>query len=419
MVVGGTQQRLSLPATPESARSARRFVSDVLSAARADAFADTATLLTSELVTNVIVHAHTDLQVRVEATATWVRVEVADGDSRMPARRGYAEDATTGRGLEMLELLADDHGVEPLADEGKLAWFRLGVVPGTPVDESVTGHGAGIPQLTTTIRLVDLPVPLYCAWQQHADALLREAMLAAFDEDNPEAHGDFALAGRALSAMADAFSDVFAMRDDDVASADVPLDIDTSAVPWFPILREQLSRATAMSVAGQLLVPPSLPEIVAVRNWMCDEVARQAAGLSPTPWVQLEGDEPPVAYLSTEVLDEVRDAKTALVAADAANRIVAVSASAAELLGWESAADLEGRRLVTIIPRRLRDRHIAGFTRHLVDGSSRIIGTPVQVPALRHDGSEVEVELLIERRSHSGTRGLFVATLAPATGQAG
>ena len=70
----GVEQRLTLAPTPESARTARRLVAEVLTTARADHFADTATLLTSELVTNGIVHAHTDLHIVVDATPTWVRV---------------------------------------------------------------------------------------------------------------------------------------------------------------------------------------------------------------------------------------------------------------------------------------------------------------------------------------------------------
>ena len=61
----------------------------------------------------------------------------------------------------------------------------------------------------------------------------------------------------------------------------------------------------------------------------------------------------------------------------------------------------------------MRDRHVAGFTRHLLDGTAALIGHTVTVPALRRDGTEIEVELLIERRPDPATRALFVATLTP------
>jgi PAS domain S-box-containing protein len=411
--VGGVQQLLTLPPAPDSARAARRFVGDVLAAAGAESFTDTATLLTSELVTNGIVHAHTDLQVRAEATRRWVRVEVIDGSTHLPSRREYDEQASTGRGLEMIELLADDFGVEPIAGVGKRVWFRLGVEPGSVAGPEAPVESAVDTSDCMTLRLRGLAVTLYCAWQQHADALLREATLAAFEDSTPMAEGEFPLASRALGVLAEAAHEIFVLRDREVTTADVDLRLDREAVGWFPILRDLLRRATTMAVNGELLVAPSLPEIVALRNWICDEVARQSAGLPPTAWSGLNVDETAPAKASPAALARVATATHALVAADVANRIVAVSSAAAELLGWD-ARQLVGRRLVTIIPPRLRDRHVAGFTRHLIDGTSRILGTMIRVPALRADGTEVEITLLIERLADPDSRGLFVATIAKA-----
>jgi PAS domain S-box-containing protein len=405
----GVQQRATLAPAAESARTARRLVADVLISVGGDELIDTAALLTSEVVTNGIVHAHTDLQVVVEATATWVRVEVVDGNPQLPSRREYDENAVTGRGMEMVDLLADDYGVEPLDDNGKRVWFRLGEVPGSPMAPIESAHGVETERHTMTVQLLAMPVTLYCAWQQHADALLREATLLAL-EDGGEQPEEYPLAGRALGGLAEAASDVFALRDSDVATADVRLDLPADTVGWFPILRDLLGRATLQSLGGKLLTPPSLPEIIAVRRWVCDEVARQSAGLPATPWVDqvAESVEPPEAPAA--VIDEVRAATIAQVAADTTNRIIAASEPAAELLGW-TVDELEGHRLVAIIPPRFRDRHIAGFTRHLLEGSSRILGQPQRVPVLRRDDSEIEIDLLIERRTDAISRGVFVATL--------
>jgi len=405
----GVQQRATLAPAAESARTARRLVADVLTSVGGDELIDTATLLTSELVTNGIVHAHTDLQIVVEATATWVRVEVIDGNPQLPSRREYDENAVTGRGMEMVELLADDYGVEPLDDDGKRVWFRLGEVPGTPMAPIEQTQGGETERHTKTVQLLAMPVTLYCAWQQHADALLREATLLAL-EDGGEQPEEYPLAGRALGGLAEAASEVFALRDSDVATADVRLDLPADTVGWFPILRDLLGRATLQSLGGKLLTPPSLPEIIAVRRWVCDEVARQSAGLPATPWVHQVAEivEPPEAPAA--VIDEVRSATIAQVAADTTNRIIAVSEPAAELLGW-TVDELEGHRLVAIIPPRFRDRHIAGFTRHLLEGNSRILGQPQRLPVMRRDDSEVEIDLLIERRTDAISRGVFVATL--------
>ena len=409
MSTKGVQQRATLAPAAESARTARRLVADVLATAGAEEFTDTAALLTSELVTNGIMHAHTDLHVLVEATKTWVRVEVVDGNPQLPSKREYDESAVTGRGMEMVELLADDFGVEPIDSDGKRVWFRLGEAPGTPQDTDTDADAAGTDRPITRVHLPALPVALYCAWQQHADALLRESTLLAL-EDDAGPHDDYPMAARAMSALADAASEIFTLRDNDAVIADVTLELPSESLTWFPILRDLLARATIQALGGKLLTPPSLPEIIAVRRWICDEVARQAAGLPPTPWVEQVPEVQQSPTTSAEVLDEVRSSALAQIAADTTNRVIAVSAPAAEMLGW-TVSELEGHRLIAIIPPRLRDRHIAGFTRHLLEGSTRILGEPTKVPALRRDGSEIEVVLLIERRSDPATRGLFVATL--------
>jgi PAS domain S-box-containing protein len=419
---GGVQRQLTLPPAPDSARQARRFVAEVLGDAHADELLDVATLLTSELVTNGIVHAHTELGVVVDVTDRSVRIEVTDGNPGLPARRDYDDSAMTGRGLEMVELLSNEFGVEPIDDDGKRVWFRLvrGDASGAatekseraaPVETVPVPPPADHHHPTRPVVLRNLPVMLYCAWQQHADAMLREATLVALD-GNGVATGDYPLAAQSLGALAAAATEVFALRDSGVASADVTLDVAVDALAWFPILRDLLARATALSSAGRLLTPPSLPEIVALRNWICEEVSRQAAGLEPQPWTALPIEEVGPSAASAETLQAVRSSTHALVAADASNRIVAVSAAAAELLGWQEGG-LEGRRLVTIIPERFRDRHVAGFTRYLLDGAGPIIDRPVDVPALRRDGTEVEISLLIERRPDPATRALFVATLTP------
>src|SRR4051795_3812088 len=314
---GGVQRQLTLPPAPDSARHARRFVAEVLTDARADAtLLDVATLLTSELVTNGIVHAHTALRVVVDVTDRYIRVEVADGNPSLPARRDYDDSAMTGRGMEMVELLSHEFGAEPIDGDGKRVWFRLarGGTSGVAADEPATASPVETtpveapkhaPHLTRTVVLRGVPVAIYCAWQQHADALLREATLVALDE-NGVATGDYPLASQALGALALAASEIFVLRDNGESTADVPLAIGLDAVPWFPILRDVLARATALSSAGRLLTPPSLPEIVALRNWICDEVSRQAAGLKPHPWTALPLEEVGPASASAESLQAVR-----------------------------------------------------------------------------------------------------------------
>jgi PAS domain-containing protein len=311
----------------------------------------------------------------------------------LPARRGYDEAAQTGRGLEMVELLADDFGMQPVDGDGKRVWFRLGPAPADVRDSEQPAPG---PQLVG-VRLVNLPVTLYSAWQEHADAILREAMLVALDAADGELPEDYALASEALSALGAQTTDVFAL-DGSIEHIDVTIELSRTAIPNFPVLRDVLRRCSELSAEGLLLVPPSLPEIQAVRRWVCDEVGRQGQGLPPRPFADMAVEDVPVDPMSADAIDAVRSSGLAQIAADRWNRIIAVSPAAAELLGW-TADELEA--------------HVAAFTRQMLGGEPRILGRPTDVPALRRDGGEVPVTLLIERRFDSRDRSLFVATLTP------
>lgn len=407
MYTGGIQRLVTLPPAPDSARQARRFVGDVLTTAGIDDDRrDTAVLLTSELVTNGIVHALTELQVTVEATQSWIRVEVVDGNPNLPRRRDYDDEAMTGRGLEMLELLADELGMQPLADEGKRVWFRLGAAP---TDRDVEPPPP--PALSvTTVLLHNVPISLYCAWQQHASAILREALIAALDDTAIGVPEDLAMANDAMSALSGGTSEAFALRDAGVQHADLTLEIPASSVPRFPVLRDVLRRCSAMSLVGQLLVPPALPEIQAVRNWVSGEVMRQATGLGATPYVEQPDDHFVLDEIAPAMLDAVRGSTDAMIAADRSNRVVAVSRSAADLVGWEP-EELEGHRLVSVIPPRLRDAHVAGFTQYLLDGTSANFGRWLELPALHRDGREIPVRLFIGRSHDDGAGEYFVATI--------
>jgi hypothetical protein len=53
-----------------------------------------------------------------------LRVEVHDGNSRHPTPSPAPADATSGRGLHLVESLAERWGVEGTPD-GKVVWFEL------------------------------------------------------------------------------------------------------------------------------------------------------------------------------------------------------------------------------------------------------------------------------------------------------
>jgi anti-sigma regulatory factor (Ser/Thr protein kinase) len=115
---------LRLPPTARSTTQARRFVLSALSVWGLDDLRDAAALLTSEVVTNSVLHARTDVEVTVSRLDDGVAVEVSDGSRRAPVRRLQLEEATTGRGVELLQQLAGQWGVTLHAD-GKTVRFTL------------------------------------------------------------------------------------------------------------------------------------------------------------------------------------------------------------------------------------------------------------------------------------------------------
>ncbi|WP_435811280.1 ATP-binding protein [Streptomyces termitum] len=86
---------------------------------------DVAELLTSELVTNALVHTGQGAVVTATVVPENLRVEVRDfepGLDRPPVPP--ADDGTSGRGLFLVRELADSWGVEERGT-GKVVWFEL------------------------------------------------------------------------------------------------------------------------------------------------------------------------------------------------------------------------------------------------------------------------------------------------------
>lgn len=115
---------LKLPALPASVGRARRFVTSQLASLGLEVPSDDAELLTSELVTNAVLHAGTDITVRVVSQESRIRIEVADDDPRLPSVGQPDGDGSTGRGLFIVEQLSEDWGIDSTRS-GKIVWFTV------------------------------------------------------------------------------------------------------------------------------------------------------------------------------------------------------------------------------------------------------------------------------------------------------
>ncbi len=443
MQVAPGGQLLRLAPEPASVGLARRFVHAALLEAGHPEWVDAAELAVSEIVTNVVLHADTPANVRVMVADTHLSVEVHDFSSAAPHLKRHTVEATTGRGLELLAAVAAQHGIRWGDGVGKTVWFVIGDAPHETATASASGWELAQAARRGGVRqhhgpreealLERLPGKLWLAALEAWAAVLRELYL--YLPQNPTGADvsalDLASAGRALNTLCTSTDVALAkvQRTSGVASGigvgagggpaaahEVSVFLDLS-VPLgredgraFAALQDALDVGRRLARSGRLLAAPTLPEVRALRDWACEQVIAQLAGVAPTPWRASVGvDEDSQLPAVPGWHDHVSGAPVALVAADESDRFIAVSASAAELLGWD-VATLLGRRLTTIMPARLREQHVAAFTSHLATGRDRLLGVELRLPVLHAEGHEIPCRVLINRDSTSRGRVVYVAS---------
>lgn len=435
-----------------SAREARRFVRDMLAGAGREEWSEAAELAVSEVVTNVVLHAHTGFELTVRISDDHVRVEVADRNPLLPQQRRYDDEATTGRGMALVEAVTDQHGITSLGAEGKVVWFCVAAGADEVSEEDLLAQfddagsweveveasaPAAEPERLVDVDLRGMPPTLWLAARQHHDSLLREfALYRAAHPDSRITEVQLAQADAARTAISSCLEATLArMRLQGVqrlplpeghpsplpavpAVIDLVVQVPASSGGTFAVLQDVLDSAERLAVDGDLLVNPALPEVVAVRDWACEQVISQLSGGHALPWsgadderfTALVHDDGPLAGGWDVSL--VHDADRGAIAADDANRIVAVSRPLADALGWQP-EELVGRRVVTIVPPRFREAHVAGFTRHLATGEAHVLGVELDLPLLRRDGTEIAGRFLIEQQGTPGGRHVYTAWITP------
>lgn len=442
----------TLPCDPASAGRARALLRDILTGADRLQWLEAAELACTEVIANAVLHAHTDVQLTIEVSRDRLRVAVRDFNPTLPIQWRYGAHATTGRGLALVAAVASEYGFDDVGPAGKTVWFTiddavreqsedelleawadadwdLAEPPGGAVKEK----GAQPPE---AVHLLGLPPTLWLAAGQHHDAMLRELVLYLTEHgglavDVPATdRARAAVSGAVVAAVEHAQRTGAARRPlpaghpSPLPDVPEPLDLELAVAadlgPAFGAMQDALDAAERLAAHGQLLARPGLPEIVAVRDWVCEQIMSQLAGVPASPWpgadherftvaADVSADEPD---LSGWDIGQVRDADKGVVAADDANRIIAVSRTLADALGW-AVDDLVGRRVVTLVPPQLREAHVAGFTRHLTTGEAHALDVPLTLPVLHADGSEIPASFLVQRAPISGGRAVYLAWIEP------
>lgn len=282
----GVVARERLPGHPASAGAARRLVRAAVGGAAPTEVTETAELLVSEVVTNAVVHAATDIALVVTGFPDGrVRVEVSDGSRRAPTRREYQPTATTGRGLRLLEELADACGTVRSAT-GKTVWFEVSPGPTSPHSRASRAHPFAEADSADAVpvALLGLPLDLFAAWREQADAMLRDQLLAGLDDPRAEEQVHrHAVCSATMSLLVEHVPATGADTPH-ASTVDVVVPVPADAAADFEVLDEALDRAITEAEAGSSLAPATDAAVRELRRWICSEIRNQVAGGLPTSW---------------------------------------------------------------------------------------------------------------------------------------
>lgn len=254
-----------------------------------------AELALSEVVTKAVLHAHTPFEVYLALQDDGaLHVELVDLNPQLPARRDYAEPATTGRGMGVVAACTCKRDVQSQGADGKVVWFFVapdGAVAGPDASNKFAAWDIKLTEPVASsdstdgqvVTLLGLPPAPWLAAREHHDAVLRK--LALYRAEHPElvlSPERVALANQARTWMSTAL--LAALARSASSACDLEPSVPADAPAAFAALREVLDTAEQLAADGRLLARPALPRIVAVRDWVCEQVIAQHRGLRPAPW---------------------------------------------------------------------------------------------------------------------------------------
>lgn len=121
------EQSLDFESGPAHVRMARSFVAGTLNEWKLGALVEDAQLVVSELASNAVLHSPSEVRVTLRSDGEfWVRIELRDDNPRLPVPVAFSHDATSGRGLSMVDALSTSWGVGRHGG-GETVWAELAV----------------------------------------------------------------------------------------------------------------------------------------------------------------------------------------------------------------------------------------------------------------------------------------------------
>ncbi|MGH3471140.1 MAG: ATP-binding protein, partial [Nocardioidaceae bacterium] len=284
---------LALVPEPKAVGYARRWVrQELLDRARPE-LVDAAVLGVSELVTNAVMHVRGEIRVQIVDKPGPLRVEVYDDSPASPKgplddRSESLEPATVGRGLGIVASVSQSWGVDTL-ERGKRVWFQ-------PAGSAVDASSPDLSNTTSprpaadgadamvTIDLIDIPVHLVAAYSVRFSDLRREMTLIAMT--SPE--GDSVPQRlHTIAEHVDRYRQFGTPAQEGLADAlaagldrtSTRFTLPREAIPSVVELRDLMQEADAYCRDQELLALAVGPQARELRNWVYDEIIRQASGI--------------------------------------------------------------------------------------------------------------------------------------------
>lgn len=297
---------MQVDSDPAGIRAARRFVERQVLARGGSAIAEEANLVAAELLANAVQHGRAPVTVDVRAQGELIRVEVRDADSRPPVRAARGVTANmTGRGLALVDAIANRWGVEQVPGDGKVVWaeFDPTALPsagshterrssnavGDWHEPVVTG---GEPRYT--VVLGDVPTDLLIEAKAHIDNLVREFTLMASAVASGVVTPTEHLAGLIRAVVTEFAEARDSIKRQALTAAgrrqprtQLSLTLPESAAAAGEAYLLALDEADAYARAARLLTLETPPAHRLFRRWYVEAVVRQlrdrAAGREPSP----------------------------------------------------------------------------------------------------------------------------------------
>ena len=145
-VTAGLEECLAFDSDPAHVRLARSFVARTLREWKLGALVDDAQLVVSELASNAVLHSGSEVRVTLRSDGKcWVRIELRDDNPRPPVPVAFSYDATSGRGLSMVDAVSTSWGVGRHGG-GKTVWAELAIGDaGVSDPDCLEAHDVGSP----------------------------------------------------------------------------------------------------------------------------------------------------------------------------------------------------------------------------------------------------------------------------------